>query len=220
MALCSFSDGGAMGNITFDQFAGSHQKELRSIRRLTEGGVTLIAVEFKLPNWTCTMFLDPAANYMVRKAWTQNDAEDGYHSGAEVTRFRQATPGVYFPEEVISKRRNAGRDQPDEIHTFRNVVVNQPIPASTFDLKFRHGIQVRDRIEGKKYPVNEAGIPIGPKVPLAATVVTPIDTQPRSATQQEPRSAGWWVLPTSVGLLCVAGALWYVRRRKIAIAEQ
>jgi hypothetical protein len=221
-ANCAFSDGGKAGSATFDQFAGNHEREFHSIRRVTEDGVATVAVEFRLQGFTCTFHLDPAANYMVRKTRSESTSANGYTSGSEVVRFKEAAPGVYFPEQVVLKRWNAGKPQPDETVTFRNVVVNQPIPDSVFDLKYRRGIYVLDRIEGKKYQVNEAGAPLGAKGPLATAATVPVDPRaedtPLTETKEEPRRWGWWILPLSVTVLCVAGTAVFVRRRKAAAA--
>jgi hypothetical protein len=213
-ALCTTSDGGKAGNVSFAQFARTHEKELRSIRRVTESGVSTVAVEFKLPSSTCTIYLDPAVNYMMRKTRSENDNEKGYHSSLEVKRFREAALGIYFPEEVVIKRRERGQDKADETFVFRNVVVNRPIPSTVFELKFRSGIHVRDRIEGTKYRINEAGSPIGPKEQLVPVVTVLPGVEPQTPTRHEPRASGWWILPSSATLLCLAGTLWYVRRRK------
>jgi hypothetical protein len=214
MAECSISDGGKAGNVSFAQFARNHEKELRSIQRVIENGVTTVAVKFKLADSTCTIHLDPAVNYMIRRRCSRNDSDEGYHSSADVTRFKEAAPGVYFPEEVVLKRRDRGQDKPDETFSFQNVVVNRPIPSTMFDLKFRPGIYVRDRIEGTKYQVNEAGTPAGPKEQLMPVVTVLPGVEPQTPTREEPRASGWWILPSSAAVLCLAGTLWYVRRRK------
>lgn len=220
-ANCAFSDGGKGGSATFDQFAANHEKEFKSIRRVTDDGVTTVAVEFRLPGFTCTTHLDPAANYMVRKTRSESTSPDGYTSGSEVVRFKEAAPGVYFPEQLVIKRWKAGKAQPDDTVTFRNVVVNQPIPDSTFDLKYRNGIYLTDRIERKEYQVNENGLPIGSKRPMATATSIPIDPRaeddtPPTETKEEPRRWGWWILPLFVTVLCVAATVVLVRRRQAA----
>lgn len=91
------------------------------------------------------------------------------------------------------------------------------MPDSTFDFKFRHGIYLTDRIEGKVYKVDVTGKPIGEKRPMLVAAPIPVSpdapaNSPRAETREEPGRSGWWLLPASMTILGVSGALLLVRR--------
>jgi len=214
-ALCCMSDGGKRGNVTFTEFVQNHKRDIKAVRRSSEGGTRQETIEFRFPDATCAVHLDPSANYMVKKTERKSDSPTGYSSSAEVSAFKEIAPGVFFPERVVVKRFVNGAAGSDEVFTFYDVVVNQPIADNVFDLKFRHGIRITDRIDGKKYKVNETGVPISEKVPISYASPPPIAPAelPLTETQEEPSRSGWWLLPASIGLLSVAGCVWLLRRR-------
>ncbi len=218
-AMCSTSDNYKMGNVSFAEFARSHAKEARAVRRSEAGGAPTEVVEFKLGDAVCSDHFDPAANFMVRKIERASDSSDGYSSSSEVTSFKEFAPGVFFPERVVVKRHQGGKDEADEVFSFSEVSVNKPIPDSVFDQKYRPGITVTDRVEGKKYKINAEAKPVGAKSPILVAAPLPVDptvvTQtPQTVTQDEPARSGWWLLPASLALIAGAGILLLVRRRR------
>lgn len=220
-ALCSLSDGGKRGNVTFAEFVTNHRREVVAVRRATVGGLPTETVEFRFPDAVCTVHLDPAANYMVRRVERTSNASSGYSSSAEVTSFREASPGVFFPVRVVNKRRDGGRTQPDETFTFTDIEVNKPLNESTFALKFRPGITIIDRVRGTKYKVREDGTPVSAERPISVASspdISPADREPATETREEPRRAGWWLLPVSALMLGLGGCLWAVRRRRAGSA--
>ncbi len=215
-ALCKLSDGGKHGNVTFAEFAANNARALRTVRR--DGAAGAEVAEYRLGGATVAVHLAPAANYMVRKTERLDDTPNGYTSSAEVTAFREGPPGVFFPARVVVKRKTGGKDEPDEVFTFHDIKINAPIPDAAFDLKFRAGSRVTDRIQGTKYKVDEAGRQVGPAEPMAVSAspaISPADPDPPTETRAEPRRAGWWVLPASVGLLAVSGLWLFARRRAL-----
>jgi hypothetical protein len=194
-------------------------REFGAVRRVQgASGGDLFEAEFALPDSTITVSVDPAANYMIRRVEMNPKEIAGYHSVIEVNRFKEHAPGVYFPEQVTVLRKHGDAAPSTEIIKFTDVVVNSPIPASLFTLKFPHGIYVTDRIEGRKYRVNENGQPIGPKteIPVAASppIVPPVQDYLLTETKTEPPRTGWWILPASVGIVTLAGAILAIRKWK------
>ena len=207
-AMCSTSDGGQSGNVTFAEFARAHAGELSRTPKPDE-------VEFRLQGLTATFAFDPAANGMLRKMASVSDDPKGYRSESEVTAFAERAPGVFFPDRVVVRRWSRGEPEADEVFTFAEVAVNKPIPDSTFAFRFHPGVKVTDRVEQTEYWVDAGGRPVGAKSPMAVFTPAPAGgsaTEPGRETQAEPRRWGWWLLPASLVTLA-AGLLVALRRR-------
>ena len=217
-ALCSMSDGGKNGNVTFSEFAKNHRGELHSVVR-PKDAPNIVVAEFRLPGYVCRQHLDRTANSMVRKTESRSEAPTGYSSSAEVTAFKEGAPGVFFPERVVVKRSQGGKDEPDEVFTFSDIALNKPIPAETFDLKYRPGLTLTDTIEGKSYKVDRDGKPIGEKVAVGLVVpppLSPYEASPAAVTLEEPGPWGWWILPLAGAGFAVVVIAWLVMRVRSA----
>jgi hypothetical protein len=207
----------APGLVCFDDFMNHKPHTLRRAERVSEGGRELIVLklEFAPDSWA-EYYFDPAVNHLLRKLKSSHVVGTGSRAftmdgSTEVLRFREGAPGVFFPEEVLYNRLADGAPLGTDRFVFRDLRVNQPLPPGALDVGSPKNAVIDDAIQGKSYKVDADGKQVGESQPLAMPG-PPSGAVARTETKAEPRSWSAWILPASLGLLGVAGALWLVRK--------
>jgi hypothetical protein len=205
------------GLVCFDDFMSYKPHTLRRAERVSEGSRELIVLklEFAPDSWA-EYYFDPAVNHLLRKIKSSHVVGTGpsaftMDGSTEVLRFREGAPGVFFPEEVVYNRVGNGKPLGTERFVFRDLRVNQPLPPGALDVDPPKDAMIDDAIQGKRYNVGADGKQVGESQPLAMPG-PPLGAVLRTETREEPRSWSAWILPASLGLLGVAGALWLVRK--------
>ena len=162
--------------------------------------------------------VDPSANYMIDKVESYHTS---HHAGKkfeakmvrEVESFAEVAPGIFFPQKVKGSGGQNGRTDSTSVTTFSEVVVNQPIPASVFTLRFPPNVAVTDRIAGTTYQadvqgrptsaVKKLGVYVPPSPPAPSEIILP--------TLEEP-SQPWWPYALAVAGAGVCASAWWVKR--------
>lgn len=209
-------------NMTFDDYLRRPYKVLHA-ERVTDGGRehVVIRLEFVPDSWTEYHF-DPKANYLMSrlKYYFLNKSvrpPTSAEGETEVIRFREASPGVYFPEEVVKKEVTAGQLVGTHRIVFQNIRLNQPLSQDAFNLRFPEGTEVDDLIQGRRYRTGSDGNQKGEAQPV------PLPPPPRelaeyhagTETSEEPSSWTVWLTPASLGVLGIASGTWAVRRWRV-----
>ncbi len=184
----------------------------------SEGGRKLIYVGLEHDLSHLQFWFDPQVNFLVRKRTvTAKNQPTEIRSEGTVTRFKEALPGIFFPEVVEVRQYVGGRLASEQTFNFKDIRVNQSIPADIFSLRLPAGTDVTDTVLGKRYTVDANGNPVGPMQDLIRMAsAPPPGVAPRTETREEPRPLTRWILPASVLLLVVAGLIWSVRKWKQA----
>jgi hypothetical protein len=180
--------------------------------RVRDGQDEAVVVELEKGRLVREFWFDPRRNYLIKKLVAKSDQGEATW---EVVGFKEAAPGVYFPEAMVIKAYKAGALQSTRTATFADIRVNMTIPESTFRLDFPPNIEVHDLIQGKKFITDASGRPSGagvdlPHPPPPTSPGHPV--VPRTVTKSEPTHWTAWVLPASAGILAVGGGAWGVRR--------
>ena len=118
--------------LPFDELLQKPHK-LKKVGRRKEDGAEYVVVEYSREGEAeCEVWFDPRVNYLVWKVIVKQTKSD-FSLTAEhrVLGFAEVAPGIYCPEKVESysgeKRRVAW------LAAFRDIQVNRPLPAETFD---------------------------------------------------------------------------------------
>lgn len=202
--------------------------KLRKVSRETKDGRQFIIVAFSnepLPNKVgdFEVWFDPQANYLACKlvgtSTRQSPKLSKSSREAEILRFKEAAPGIYFPEHVQARYSRDGREF-TEVVKFSDIRINQPLPADSFQPPpVPAGAMVFDEIQGKAYKADARGNPVGPSAPLATFPPLPPGTVQPTETAEEPKSMARWILPGSLAVLAMAGGLWFFRKWRPSAAE-
>lgn len=197
----------------------NHHHILKDAKRVVESDHELIYISIEFDKIRHQLWFDPRFNYMLRRRLTSitndNFREQG---GVEVRKFREAAPGIYFPEEVVTITPGEnGQLNSTPLASFQDIRIN----ATDFSIpkiSFVRGMSLSDSIQGRSYRVDENGVEIGidPRVHVSLTP-PPIPAHSHSdmtVSHSESTPMTYWILPASLVLLCVAGCLWVVRKRR------
>lgn len=200
--------------VTFDEFMNKPHA-LRRAERVSEGSRELIVLrlEFAPDSWA-EYYFDPSANYLMRKlksSYVMPGSPSIKDSLTEVTRYREATPGIFFPEEVVKRVALNGKPTATIRAVFRDVRVNQPLPAGIFDFRFPKDAMVDNEIQGKRYRIGADGTQVGESEPMP-NPPPPEGAVLRTETREEPLFWSLWILPASLALLGLTGAWWAFRK--------
>ncbi len=170
-------------------------------------------------NATEYFWFDPKKNYLIRRTQYHPNYNKKIYFEREVEKFIEPKPGVWFPSQTISRQSRSGKMVIFGRTTFRNVVVNGPIPDSTFQLKFPVGTKVTDNRAGTYYVVGENEEPVGPVIPKAVPRnLSPAEVQMPTGVSLPGQSEGtptwvWAVVGASVLATSAIGyGLWWRRR--------
>ena len=164
-----------------------------------------------------TLWLAPSKNYLIRKYACVANASAGQRHEEVVTAWAEPAPGVFVPTAARSDAYDKGRLYHSRRATATDLVVNAPIGSETMALPaLPSGSLLHDTIDGVTGKVDSKWRPIGPMKPVAPIVAPP--QSPQAAVEYtaqsttEPRSAGFWVLTASGGLLTLLLAVIAYRR--------
>ena len=168
-----------------------------------------------------TLWFDPAVNYLARKL-TGNFSSRSANSPkvrreSEVVRFKEPSPGIFFPEQAETKFYNDDKVVQHDIVTFSDIRVNQPLPAKIFELAIPPNSTVIDKVQGKEYAVDSAGKVVGTERPVSTIPPIPAGTH-QTPTSEEPTSVIRWLLYALILLFAVSAGIWYVRRLRASAA--
>ncbi len=212
-ALCGFNSDRGPGSLGLKEYVSSMKSPLLSRR----GGFSVI----NSADGGSTIVIDPDANYMIRSI--KSTFIVPYASGnsstqttsQEVTEFTEVIPGLFFPKKTTLIQIVDGKQVATSVAQFSDVKINSPIDPKTIEPQYPPNTLVSDRIKGLEYKVDESGRQIGQAVPLetrAAGIVTASTAQEYStATLEEPRRDGWWLLPAGLATFCVVLAVMAIR---------
>ena len=162
-----------------------------------------------------------AKNYLIQWVEAVPDQNPDNKFVSEVTKWLEPVPGVFLPSEVVStayKKRDVIQSR---VSTLSDVVVNQPIVAGMMALpRLPQGSFLKDDIAGVSGLVDSNWKPIGTMTPTPKLYPAPpqrstTDTTEFAAqTASEPRSAGFWILISSCGLLIILIVLTVIHRAR------
>ncbi len=204
----------------------TQEYRLHSIGRATRDGRELIRLDVSHDRGRIEIWFDPAVNYLARVVRVRSERASGdVEAEAVVEAFVEPTPGVYFPQKVVSNA-VTGKDRRRETWTatFSDIKINKPLPADALTLRFPAGLLVADEIRNDMFRTDDRGEPVLPATNSQGKRLTLTDKPPvpmaqpeqpsDSVTHEEPAPSFRWVLPASVGLLGVSAVLWVVKRRR------
>jgi hypothetical protein len=195
-------------------------------RWVKEGQADYLYLEITHDKARLELWFDPKANYLVRKLvqhMLNSDGPRNYVGVNEVTRFREITPGVYFPEEIRSSFTATDKPATGRTVTFTDIQVNKPARPDVFTLKYPKNAQMADLVEGVVYWVTEDGNKIKPvtdrnghiqKVSLTASV--PGGRRP-TVTVDNPLSTTNLLMWAACAGAVILFALWLIRRRRLSV---
>jgi hypothetical protein len=165
--------------------------EKRTVRKVTEHGRTLIHLElhqrhpdqpellYKKEYW-----FDPDVNYMWRKTvYTPLPIGPGNRIENEILGFVEPKPGIFIPRGRHIRYYKRGELLSAGTTMLDQVKVNEPISTDVFTLRFPYGLTLLDRIDLKKYRVDEFGKPI--------EFIANLDPERVSAKSEERTSSHW-----------------------------
>jgi hypothetical protein len=207
---------GTIRNVPLEQVVDAAAKT-GTVQWISLGGAKVILLELFFEKaegistpWRVEFYLDPAVNYLVRKAtYRTADARRDY----VVVTFAEFPGGVFFPTRVNEQVSRDGEPFASAVSEIKELEVNKPLPVGIFDLRFPQGVIVSDAIRREVYQVDSDGRQIskarkiGAKGPLPPP--PPVEASTRAAigteTLVEPQSWTRWILPFSLALLAIAG---------------
>jgi hypothetical protein len=205
--------------LTFDELLNKPHR-VNEVKRITENGAELIYVHLTHDRARLEVWFDPQVNYLMRRL-TTHTFRAGSSKAREtktesvVTRFRELAPAVFFPEQTEQRTpsENPSAGTAITVNDFHEMIVNQPVAAEVFKVRYPPGIEVRDSIQGRAYSVQRDGeLKEIPGRTLSKIGPLPLITE--SQTTEEPRPATRWILPVSLAILGVAGIAWVWRRSR------
>lgn len=221
--LLAFSRLDPPGLVALDELLAKPHR-INGVKRVSNGR-DLIYLDFSHDRFRFEIFFDPQVNYLVRKLiQTSNTARTRRES--EIVKFAEVRPAVYFPARIETKVfEAAGALRSTRVATISDIQVNQPMDPGIFKFRYPDGTIVQDLFTRTIYKTDTEGRNMGPVVdstgrvrqmgrgrPLSGALV---GQEPQRATQEEPTSwLPWIVASASLIVLCVAGFLWFVRRRR------
>lgn len=157
------------------------------------------------------VWLSPRHNFLpVRQSYRH--LEHKVASDDTVRHFREWQPGVFFPEQIETKR-FFGNDRllVTEKVTFRDVELSAAIPAKTFELTFPPNVPVFDKVRGRMGRTGPDG-----KLTANAIPYPPLTTIPDAPDGEEvvPSGAVTWPYYAATGFVAIVGAGWLIARAR------
>jgi hypothetical protein len=190
---------------------------VKRVEQTSHNGREVVVVEFTITvNENLTgdfeVYFDPAFNYLACKRVSKYPGEKRRET--IVHRFRECAPTLYFPEYLETHYHQAGALIHHQTVEFKNVRINEPIPASVFDLSPPPGAYVRDAIANQEYEVDDRGNRGRTKAPVDVTALPRSSSEFSAPTPSEPRVRTWWIVGVcSIALLVAGIGIWLYRRR-------
>ena len=177
------------------------------------------------------VWLDPAANYLVCKMSSGGRISGRETSGVrEVNSFVEYQPGVFFPSQITHTQYVDKNITQKSVYSIESVKINEPLASDSFKVKYIHGIDFLDYVQGEVYVIDAEGRKIGKsrwrlakgsQPPLLAASANGSPDQAVSdpaelpgATQAEPSSSAAWIVACAAGVLISAVVVWVVRRSR------
>jgi hypothetical protein len=174
-----------------------------------QDGLEIYHVEFTRGSYRLEVWVDPAVNYLVRKAVAHSP---GFREESTVLHFREVEPALFLPERIEHRFILDGKLSHTVTTLLQGIKVNHPLPSELFRLRFPAGTFVVDSVQGLSYVVDENEQPVGQPRKMEQGI-GPMSPAARTPTVEEPNSSlQWWIL----GLLIpptLVGACWVVRQR-------
>jgi outer membrane lipoprotein-sorting protein len=202
--------------LTLDELLAA-QVEVKTCKRVQEVDVSLIYLELRHASGRLEVWLDPSANYMVRRTILKGriDGKDLPPHEKKVIRFTEVRPTLYFPAEVAAQDQRDDGPSPISVYHFADVRIDAKIDDTKFRLVFPAGITVIDTVQGKAYRSRDGGkLEESNDITLTTEQPNPVDGEtPRlSVTTEEPKSFTRWILPSAVAVLVISGGMLLYRR--------
>lgn len=210
--------------VPFEEFLDQATKVLTTERKkISSEEVVIVRCLFEKTNdqpvpWEVELHFDPSTNYLIRRVICSfRDQVGKFVRQDEVTHFKECAPGVFCPERVEGFAGYEGEPYFKHKTVISDIQVNQPVPDERFTMRFPGGVDFVDRIRGTYYRVDPGGNAISAETPLTKAIPPP-SVEPGgkltlgSESEDEPKSFVQWLLPTSVGILLLAGLFALLRR--------
>jgi hypothetical protein len=157
---------------TFDQLASPDR--VKSIRLATLDGAEVYRVEtlpFKDWGYYGEFFVDPAVNYLIRKATLTADDSNEYGKWKNVYEFRaeqfaEAGRAIFFPRSTTIRNVSVFQDaRPDMVIndttvSFRVIDINQTVDPAKLSYTIPAGAIVVDLREGQSHVMRKDGVPV------------------------------------------------------------
>jgi hypothetical protein len=211
-AMCTFfgdSSARIPRPLPFEGLLVGHK--VRGAERVRDGQDEAIVVQLQIGQSAREYWFDPRRNYRIKKVVSVYGSST---ATSEVVSFKAATPGVFFPESVVTKSLVGGVLKSTRTATFSDIRINAPISDDMFRLNFPPNTEVHDLIQGKKFIADSAGKLSGAGVALASPPPPDYYGRPMVPhTETSSETAHWttWVLPVSLGVLAVGIVAWVVK---------
>lgn len=181
----------------------------------TGSGRTCYLVRVPDKGYHREVWLDPGFNNLARRIDMVFD--DGARIERSVKEFREFSPGVYFPVQLIRRAVPSAIKPGDKgsIQDIRFDVIslNQPIPREVFQLTYPRGVIMSDELKQLYYPVDESGRAAGPSRPLVSAIAPASEPPVGRATPNSEagvKNIVYWLLCAG---FAVVAFITYVRRR-------
>jgi hypothetical protein len=205
-----------------------HGPKVEVAERLSPGG----EIHLKLSHAGARsqeFWLDPKANYLVRKCVWVPAGDTSLRWEHEVIEFAEPAKSVFVPV-VIDVRKFKNGNPAGVIRTVvKDLKVNHKLPADSLRMPGAAGMNCIDLDRNEQYKADADGNPVGPKTPVKVASVTGeplknrgIGDNPPSPyvpgpSSREPRPWWVWVLIAAIAVTLVSGAV--AVRRRIAHAR-
>lgn len=151
-------------------------REASSVGKISEAtldGKQVVAVTMVLDKpgsnldlkWDATVYFDPTANMMIVGTDHRTVTKDGRRLNrmSRVRDMREPKPGIFFPARVEATIQWGDEPvEPVRATTITGIRINEPVPDSTFALRYSEGLTVFDRDMNASYKVNDRGERITP----------------------------------------------------------
>lgn len=178
------------------------RKDGRDCIRIDFRVISNAGVEQKISQWH-----DIGFNYLVRK-FTVTYERSSDRSEMDILEFAEPLPGLFIPVKCHSNSFRGKEIRSIEEVTLSDVQVNKPIPKSVFQLPaIPSGTELRDTIQGTRYPIDENWRPIGPSRPYVIVGFPAksdsTESNYGSQSSSEARSSSWWLISGSLGVLVI-----------------
>jgi hypothetical protein len=174
-------------------------------------------------NVTATTWHDISHNYLLWRSECRFESDGDYRIEGEITDFLEAEPGIFFPTTHRTMVMNLGKKVQETVAMLSDIRINGPVAERELQLpSVPAQTQLDDRVQGKQYRIDPNWHPTGgPSAPLVKIAMpghsdAEGETEYRSPSTEEPRSALRWLMPGSLAVLGCAGVSWIYHRRHAA----
>jgi len=193
---------GGRRDSTLEQFVRAPGRTVKA-NETRQGGKTLVRLDVEVAaaksagdSGTYEIWLDPAANYLVRKVIWHMSGSQEQRFDREVLQFKEAAPGVFVPVEMVHTMHSRGVVEQVTKISAKEWKVNHDIPENIFSLTIPPGAHVVDKISGKSYqqPAPGAAPAAAENVPkqmfVNAVVRSTSDPGPTSWNESQAKAGG------------------------------